>query len=267
MSANRISLLSIIIILWTISCHAQYIEPQPTMGQKALKSFLKYHIDYPEEELINNTQGTVVIGFTTDKDGKVVDYHISKSVSQKLDSSAISIFKLILWNSATSYGINVIGTSDFELKYNVKSFQKISKRRGYKHILIPFNPVDTSGIIYTLKQVDTVPKAILEPETRSLSEMIYNKLTYPDAAFKLGLVGEVKLSFIIETNGLPSNIIPLKHLGGGCTEEATKIIESIRWTPAIFNGKAVRTYYNISVHFKKDDKRDDHIPNQQGSGI
>lgn len=267
MSEYRISLVSIIIIFWTISCNAQYSEPQPTMGQKALKSFLKYHIDYPEEELINYTQGTVDIEFTTDEDGKVVDYHISKSVSQKLDSSATSIFKLILWKPATSYGKNVIGTSDFELKYNVKSFQKLSKRRGYRHIIIPFKPVDTSGIIYTLKQVDTVPKAKLEPGARSLSEMIYSKLTYPDAAFKLGLVGEVQLSFIIETNGLPSNIIALKHLGGGCTEEATKIIESIKWTPAIANGKAVRTYYTISVHFKKDSKRDDHIPNQQGTGI
>ncbi len=267
MSKYRFIILGVLIIMCSISCLAQHSEPKPLMGQKALKTFLKYHIDYPKEELKSNTQGTVIIEFTTDQSGKVIDYQIIRKVSAKLDSSALSIFKLILWKPATSYGKAVDGTSNFELKYNVKNFQKLSRRRGYKHISLPFTPVDTSGTIYSLKQVDTVPMANLEAGEKSVTDFIYSKLTYPDAALKLGLVGEVELSFIIETNGLPSNIITLKHLGGGCSEEATKIIESIRWKPGIVNGQAVRTLYSISVHFKKDSNKDGHIPNQQGSGI
>ena len=267
MSFFRLNISVIFLIIWSISCFAQYSEPKPIMGQKALKTFLKYHMDYPQDELKNNTQGTVVIKFTTDQSGKVIDYHIIKNISPKLDSSALSLFRLILWKPATSYGKTVIGSSDFEIKYNVRSFQKLSRRRRYKHITLRFTLVDTSGTIYTLKQVDTIPKAILEPGIKSISEFIYSKLTYPVAASRLALEGEVKVSFIIETNGLPSNIVAEKYLGAGCTEEAIKIIETLKWVPGIKNNEAVRTYYNISVHFKKDGKRDGHIPNQQGSGI
>jgi len=267
MSILRPSIIGLFLILCSYSGLAQYTELKPVMGPKALKSFLKHHLDYPKEELLSNTQGTVVIDFTTDQTGKVINYSIKKSISVKLDSSAISIFKLILWKPARMYGKPVSGSSNFELKYNIKSFRKLSRRRGYEHIILPFEPVDISGNIYTLKQVDTIPQAILDPGSKSVSEFIYSKLTYPDAAAKLGLEGEVELSFIIETNGLPSNIITLKYLGGGCTEEATKIIETIRWVPGKVEGKAVRTLYNISVHFKKNEKRDRHIPNQSGSGM
>ena len=267
MSFHKLSFIVIFSILCSISCLAQDSDPVPIMGQKALKAMLKYHIDYPKEELKNNTQGTVAIDFTADKAGKIIDYHISKSVSPKLDSSALSIFKLILWKPATSRGRVVNGKSNFEIKYNVKSFQKLSRKRGYKHITLPITTVDNSGTIYNLKQVDTIPKAILEAETKSVTEFIYSELTYPDAALKLGLEGEVKVSFIIETNGIPSNIITEKHLGAGCTEEAIKIIETIKWTPGIKNNKAVRTHYMLSVAFKKPENRDGHIPNQAGSGI
>lgn len=267
MSFYRLNITVIFLIILSNSCFAQYTEPKPIMGQKALKTFLKYHMDYPQDELKNNTQGIVVIKFTTDKNGKVIDYYLINSISPKLDSSALSLFKLILWSPATSLGKTVIGSSNFELKFNIKSFQKLSRKRGYKHITLPFTPVDTSMTIYNLKQVDIIPKAVLEPGPASVSEYIYSKLTYPEAALRLGIEGEVKVSFIIETNGFPSNIVTEKHLGAGCTEETIKIIETLSWVPGIKNNEAVRTYYNISVHFKKDGKRGGHIPNQQGSGI
>lgn len=237
------------------------------MGQKVMKEFLNIHMDYPIKDLQSETQGTVKINFTTNESGKVTDYYIIQSVSAGIDSSALSIFKLILWAPAYSLGKPVIGKSEFKLKYNIKKFQKLSRRRGYKHIVYPVIPIDTTGTIYEIIKNDTVPKAILEPGVKSVTDLIYGKLTYPYAASRLGLNGKVELSFIIETNGLPSNIIVQKHLGGGCTEEAIKIIELIRWKPGIINGKAVRTLYKISINFKKGENKDGYIPNQQGTGI
>jgi TonB family protein len=237
------------------------------MGQKIIKDFIKTHIDYPNKSFKNKTQGIVSIKFTTDTKGNVTEYHIVKSVSHEIDSSAISLFKLVLWKPATALGKPVIGSSVFEIKYNIKNFKNIVKRRGYEHIAIPFSPVDTSNSIYTLKQLDTIPTAILSPEVKSLSQYIYNNLTYPEAASKLGISGEVSLIFIVEVNGLPSNIISEKYLGGGCTEEAIRLVESIKWHPAVEKNKAVRAYYKLHINFKKNKARDGQIPNQQGSGI
>lgn len=261
-------LLTVILIsLFPISSISQYVVPVPIMGHKVMKEFIKTHLDYPERELRQKIQGTVKIEFTTDQKGNVTNYHISQSISYLLDSSTISLFKLILWKPATSMGKPVIGSSEFKIKYNINSFNKLVKRRGYKHIVLPSTPIDTSGTIYGLKQLDSLPKAILSPNLNSIYDYIYTNLTYPDPAAKLALSGKVELSFIIETNGLPSNIIPLKYLGGGCTEEAIRIVQSIIWKPGILNQEAVRTKYILSINFQKNENRDSHIPNQQGSGI
>jgi len=246
---------------------AQYTEPVPITGHKWLKEFIKIHLDYPEKALLEKTQGTVKIKFTTDKNGEIIDHKIIQSISFELDSAAQSIFNLVLWNPATSQGNNVKGEAEFALKYNIKSFQKLAKKRGYKHIIPPYVPVDTSLIIYQLKQLDTIPKIIPETGLKTISELIYSKLSYPEVASKLGLTGKVELKFIIETNGLPSNITIQKHLGGGCTEEAIRIIELISWNPGLKDGLAVRACYKISIDFNKGENRDGYIPNQQGSGI
>jgi len=267
MSIFNLSFTGLFLFLFLTSSIAQHTEPVPIAGHKWLKEFIKIHLDYPEKALQDNTQGTVKIKFTTDKNGEIINHKIIQSISSVLDSAALSIFKLVLWNPATSQGTNVKGESEFVLKYNIKSFHKLAKKRGYKHIIPPYTPVDTSLIIYQLKQLDTIPEIIPEFGLTTISELIYSKLSYPEAASKLGLTGKVELKFIIETNGLPSNIIIQKHLGGGCAEEATRIIELIRWYPGLKNGLAVRACYKISIDFNKGENRDGYIPNQQGSGI
>ncbi len=257
----------LLISTFSLPVISQNTEPKPIMGNKILKEFIKIHIDYPEKDFQQKVQGTVTINFTVDNKGNILNYKVVNSVSNSLDSACISIFKLILWNPATSLGKPVAGESEFAIKYNIKNFNKTSKKRGYKHITPPYIPIDNSGKIYSLNQLDTLPKAILPTDVSSFSEFIYTNLVYPDAAAKLALSGKVELSFIIETNGLPSNIIPLKYLGGGCTEEAIRITESIIWKPGILNQEAVRSKFILSINFQKDENQDRHIPNQQGSGI
>ena len=263
----RITICVFMLFAFAISSYAQYIEPTPISGTKVFKTFIKKHLDYPEKDLQNNIDGKVKIEFTTDKTGKVSNYSISENVSPSIDSAAVSIFNLILWNPATMDGKPIVGTSEFDLKYSPKPYLKLTKRRGYNHINFPHYPIDTSGIIFTTKQTDTAPKAILSKQYSSISEYIYRNLTYPEAAIKLGLTGDVEVKFIVEANGLPSNIVATKHLGGGCTEEGIRIIESIVWYPGIINNEAVRTQYKLTIHFKRSDSKDGHIPNQQGSGI
>ncbi len=267
MKYNRLSIFVLLFFTLIVTTIAQNSNPKPISGNKITKRFIKTHMDYPEADLQKNTQGTVKISFSTDKLGNVTNYSIIQKVSPSIDSSALSLFKLILWNPAIVDGKPVSGNSEFSLKYNTKSFLKLAKRRGYKHIVPPYLPVDTSGNIFTIKQTETLPNAILGTDYKSISDYIYKNLVYPEAASKLGLTGDVKLMFIIETNGYPSNIVAVEHLGGGCTEEAIRIIETMRWSPGIINNEAVRTSYDLTIKFKKGEAKDGYIPNQQGSGI
>lgn len=263
---TRPTLLLIFVMLSGI-CLSQYTEPQPVIGQKALKSMIKRHIVYPEKDINEKNEGTVSIDFTADKTGTVISYKVTEGVSNSIDSAAISLFELIVWEPPTHDMVPVEGPGEFKIKFNLKQYNRLVKKRGYNSINLLHNQNDSSLRIYKLKELTKAPVPILSNKNETLNGYIYSNLVYPDAAYKTGIDGDVEIVFIIEKNGLPSNVHAVKHLGGGCTGEAIRIVESIKWYPGLLDNMAVRTQYIIKIRFKRPEGKDNYIPNQQGSGI
>jgi protein TonB len=238
------------------------------MSKLIFRDFLDIHFDYPQKSIDRNEEGTVLIHFKTDKSGQVIFAEIKNSVSKEIDSTAQFLFNLIIWKPATEYGLPVEGSSDFELAFSKKKFQKLCKTRGYNHIVPPYFPIDYSFKVFNLHQLSKPPVAILDSQYSSLSEFVYHQLKFPEAALKLHLSGNVSVQFIIETNGLPSNIQVIEALGGGCTEEAIRIIQLIKWIPGIKDGLAVRTNYEMFIKFiPPEDGKQNYIPSQGNSGL
>ena len=59
------------------------------------------------------------------------------------------------------------------------------------------------------------------------------------------------VSLIVEKDGTVSNIRIVNGIGGGCDEEAVRVVSSMpRWTPAKRNGKPVRIILKMPVVFR-----------------
>ncbi len=245
-----------------------YLEAKPIMTRKILKDFIHTHIVYPQKVRANKTEGNVEIKFRIDAKGIISERWIIINVSPEIDSAALHLFDLILWNPATEYGIPVEGTGEFLIQYNLKKYAKYVRARGYDLIDLGNTQVDTSYIIYQMNQLQERPKPLLPDEYKTLEALIYNEMSYPEEARKLGIKGDVKLSFVVEVNGLPSNIFVEKTVGGGCCEESIRILELLKWNPGIKDDMYVRTKYELTIHFNQpDDSRSKHIPNQSNSGL
>lgn len=245
-----------------------YQAPQTRMPNNLIKSFIQSHMVYPEEAIAHKEEGTVIIVFDIDKNGKLSNTKVTKSVSKEVDSAAVKLFELILWNPSTYLGKTMDGSSEFKIKYNIKRYETLVKKRGYTQIQLPYEPLSKSLKIYTVKELDVAPEAIYDSTYKSPQDFITQNLVLPDAALKLNMTGDVKLRFLIEVNGLPSNIMVIEPLGGGCTEEAIRIVQLMKWIPGIKNNEAVRTCYNLSFKFDPADEiKSKHIPNQSNSGI
>lgn len=226
------------------------------------------HQVYPDEAIRNHEEGVFIVTFKTDKKGKVYDTEVEKSVSDLVDSTAMNLFRMILWEPAKYLGRAVNGESEFKIKYNIQRFESLTKKRGYINLPLPYEPVSLSLKIRTVKELDIAPEAIIDSSYKSVQQFITQNLSLPDAALKLNLTGFVKLRFVIEPSGLPSNIMVIEPLGGGCTEEAIRIVQMIRWKPGIKNSEAVRTCYNLSFKFDPANGiKSKHIPNQSNTGI
>ena len=82
-------------------------------------------------------------------------------------------------------------------------------------------------------------------------EYVAKNIKYPQIARETGIQGRVFVSFVVEPDGSISNVKLLRGIGGGCDEEAMRVIKSLpKWKPGKQRGKAVRVSYQIPVFFK-----------------
>lgn len=85
----------------------------------------------------------------------------------------------------------------------------------------------------------------------ALDTYLIESLIYPDEALVAGIEGVVFVLFIVEKDGRLTNIELLKGIGGGCDEEAIRLVEEMTlWEPGKQRGKAVRTQFNLPVSFQ-----------------
>ena len=87
--------------------------------------------------------------------------------------------------------------------------------------------------------------------TAKLAEYLQKNIKYPQMARESGIQGRVFVNFVVEPDGSVSNVKVLRSLGGGCDEEAMRVVKSMpKWKPGKQRGKPVRVSYILPVNFK-----------------
>lgn len=100
-----------------------------------------------------------------------------------------------------------------------------------------------------LKVVEQMPE--FPGGAAKMMEYISNNIVYPTYAFDNGIQGRVFVSFVVERDGSISNVKAMRGIGGGCDEEAVRVIQSMpKWNPARQRGETVRCSYTIPIIFK-----------------
>lgn len=85
----------------------------------------------------------------------------------------------------------------------------------------------------------------------AMHKFILETIQYPENAKESGIQGMVYISFIVETNGMITNSKVLRGIGGGCDEEAQRVISMMPpWIPGKQRGKPVRVQFNLPLEFK-----------------
>lgn len=93
-----------------------------------------------------------------------------------------------------------------------------------------------------------------DPEFPGGMEALYRYLAsnikYPEQAKAENLQGRVFVSFVIEKDGSVSNIKVLRDIGGGCGEEAIRVVQNMpKWKPGRQRGRRVRTQFQLPIYF------------------
>jgi periplasmic protein TonB len=105
---------------------------------------------------------------------------------------------------------------------------------------------DDTGIYTT---IDVYPRFPGGDQARFY--FLRTNIRYPDDAVKAGIQGIVMVVFVIESNGAVSNVEIAKRIGGGCDEEAIRVVKTMpRWEPGKRSGRAVRVLVRMPIVFK-----------------
>lgn len=83
-----------------------------------------------------------------------------------------------------------------------------------------------------------------------LFEYLGKSTKYPSMAKDAGVQGVVYVTFVVMEDGSIKNVKVLRGIGGGCDEEAVRVVESMpSWSPGKQRGKPVRVQYNLPIRF------------------
>lgn len=80
---------------------------------------------------------------------------------------------------------------------------------------------------------------------------IRQNLKYPKRAFRQGIEGRVVVQCVVDTNGNLTNFEIKKSIGGGCDEEAIRLLKAAQqWEPASQRGKLVKYCMYVPITFR-----------------
>jgi len=101
--------------------------------------------------------------------------------------------------------------------------------------------------VFDVTEVQPNPPGGMEVWNQYLS----SNLKYPAQARQMGIEGTVILVFVVNSDGSVSNVEVLRGIGGGCDEEALRVVQnSPNWKPAEQKGKIVNSRMRLPIKFK-----------------
>ena len=79
---------------------------------------------------------------------------------------------------------------------------------------------------------------------------LQQNIKYPEEAKELGIQGKVFVTFVVEVDGSITDVRVLRGIGGGCDEEAIRVVKSMpHWVPGKQRGVPVRVQFNLPIKF------------------
>ncbi|MCW3101748.1 MAG: hypothetical protein JWO09_188 [Bacteroidetes bacterium] len=236
------------------------VLPTNVGGKEEFRRLFDQELIYPKGSLAKKVDGKVTISFIVNKDSTVSDVKVTESPAKDIEKEALRIFKLYQWVPAVKNGQFVSTAWSVSFNFDSGKYHKICKERGFTQFkYLPKMKVDTSLIIY--KSAGQMP--MYQKGTFALQDFIKENLEYPRQAQLSNIQGTVMVRFVVEPSGLPTNIGIERSVGGGCDQEALRIIQMIKWYPAKNGDQLVRAQMTFPIYFVLNEDFKDNSAGEQ----
>lgn len=217
--------------------------PQPVGGKGQIEQVMRTQMIIPTK-LMRAEDKDVTIFFTVTKEGKVRDPFFKDKPGAFYEGEAKRLLNYFLFEPGKQGSATVETFGSVTFNFSPDKYKQWTKERNAYKVKLD-KPQDSTFTIYEI--ADRSPEFYKGDD--ALAEFILNNIEYPNVAKTQNIEGTVNLSFVVETNGYVSNVKVLKGVSGGCSEEAVRVVNMLRFKPAEKNGKYVRYKTNYPITF------------------
>ena len=237
---------------------------RPVGGMAAFYEFLTKEIKYPAEARRMGIEGKVFIEFIINTDGSISDVKPVRGIGGGCDEEAVRVISLSQnWEPGKQRGevirqrmlmpvvFNLGGLSaDVPIiEYQVETINQLSTLNvnGYPRNTNHNTDIpQKDGEVYLVVEETASPKGGID----SFYDFIARNIQYPAQARRAGIEGKVFVQFNINTDGSISNVTPVRGIGGGCDEEAVRVVSmSPAWQPGRQSGQIVKQRMVLPITF------------------
>ena len=242
--------IALIITILGLNLNAQTKSPEPKCGFALTKKIIQKHLVYPKEALEMKKSGKITVYYDVDQDGNASNYRVENAFDEQCAAEAIRLVKMIEWNPAVNNGKPTSYNDYYTVEFAAKSYKKSEDKNPRLMLPEQAHPAQKSNNVYDLKELHQAPQPYFANPQVTMTAYLRNNLQFPEQAKQFEIQGTVKLAFIIETDGRASNIMVENSVGGGCDNEAIRLIQDLVWTPGVKNDSLVRTRTTQEITFQ-----------------
>ena len=215
--------------------------PQFPGGEQAMMNYIAENVKYPEDAKDKNQSGRVMISFVVEKDGRVNDVKVLKGVCESIDNEAVRVVKAMpKWKPGKQKGkpVRVSYCLPISFKLSDGATENPVKKSDMKS--------DNNDVYQTVEEMPEFPGGI-----EAMFDYVAKSVVYPQEAMDKEISGRVFVGFVVEKDGSISNVQVLRGIGGGCDEEAVRVVKAMpKWKPGKDKGQPVRVSFTMPFVFK-----------------
>ena len=229
----------------------QVVEQMPEFpgGVEALMKYISENVKYPQEAKDKNISGRVVLGFVIEKDGSVNEVKVLRGIGGGCDDEAVRVIKTMpKWKPGRQKGepVRVFYQIPINFKLDDGQSQTSLGKANFSKVSKDDMKPDKNGVYQIVEEMPQYPGG----ET-AMMEYVAKNVVYPKEAQEKGISGRVFVGFIVEKDGSIGEVKLLRGIGGGCDEEAIRVIKGMpKWKPGKQEGKPVRVSYQMPINFR-----------------
>ncbi len=147
-----------------------------------------------------------------------------------------------------AFQLNMLLSSSFRIEIfgiEILEVQKLEKPVEEAPAVLRRRPAPEPSEREEAPQVFVVVEKM--PELIGGLAAIQREIRYPVIAKRAGLEGRVILQFIVDEQGRVSESKVVRGIGGGCDEEALRVLQTVRFRPSTQRGKPVKVKMSLPM--------------------